>query len=101
MREAFVAWMEEAAAVSTEGYVDDWLMECCDDGWGFEPGDVSAPVFCWFGEHDRIVPPLHAQLLAEKLPTCQTYGCPECGHFVPIAHWPEILEQLVASPSVT
>ena len=32
MREAFVAWMNEAAAVSTEGYVDDWVIDCCDDG---------------------------------------------------------------------
>ena len=85
--------------MSTEGYVDDWLMECYDDGWGFELGDVCAPVFCWFGELDQVVPPFHAGLLADKVPTSHIFGCPECGHFVPIAHWPEILEQLIASSS--
>lgn len=101
MREAFVAWMDEAAAVSIEGYVDEWVMECHDDGWGFELGDVGAPVFCWFGEQDLVVPPRHAVLLAEQLSSCETFGCPECGHFVLIAHWPQILEQLLSSPSPT
>lgn len=99
MREAFVAWMNEAAAVSIEGYVDDWLMECCEPGWGFELGEVDVPVSCWFGERDQIVPALHAELLAAGLANCRTYGCPDCGHFVPIAHWPEILEQLGNPPT--
>lgn len=94
MREAFAAWMQEAAAVSIEGYVDDWLMDICDDGLGFELRDVKAPVFCWFGAQDRIVPPLHAHLQAAQLPNCQSFGCPECGHFVLIAHWPQILDQI-------
>jgi pimeloyl-ACP methyl ester carboxylesterase len=86
--------MQEAAAVSIEGYVDDWLMDICDDGLGFELRDVTAPVFCWFGTQDRIVRPLHAHLQATQLPNCQSYGCPECGHFVLIAHWPQILDQI-------
>jgi pimeloyl-ACP methyl ester carboxylesterase len=95
MRDAFVAWMEEAAAVSIEGYVQDWMMECYEDGWGFDLRDVAGPVFCWSGDQDRLIPPLHAQLLAGRLRDCRTYACPECGHFVPVAHWPEILEQLL------
>jgi pimeloyl-ACP methyl ester carboxylesterase len=99
MREAFTAWMNEAAAVSIEGYVDDWLMECCEPGWGFELVEVGVPVSCWFGERDQVVPPLHAELLAAGLANCRTYGCPDCGHFVPIAHWPEILERLGNPPA--
>jgi pimeloyl-ACP methyl ester carboxylesterase len=92
MRETFVAWMEEAAAVTIEGYVDDWIAGV--DAWGFDLADVVVPVFSWFGEQDPLVGRHHAELHATHIPRCQSFGCPECRHFVPIAHWPEILAQV-------
>lgn len=92
MRKAFVGWMDEAAVRSIDGYVDDWISDAV--GWGFSLDQVVVPVHSWYGELDRIVGRHHAQLHAELIPGCELHGCPQCGHFVPIAHWPEILDQL-------
>jgi pimeloyl-ACP methyl ester carboxylesterase len=92
MRDAFVAWMEEAAAITIEGYVDDWIANCRP--WGFELTDVDVPAFSWYGEQDVLVGRHHGELLAAQIPNCESFGCPDCRHFVPIAHWPQILEQV-------
>ena len=92
MRDAFRAWMQEAAVISTQGYVDEWIARSFP--WGFDLADISVPTFSWFGEQDRLVDRRHADLQATRIPRCQSFGCPDCGHFVHVAHWPEILEQL-------
>jgi pimeloyl-ACP methyl ester carboxylesterase len=78
--------------ISTDGYVDDSIAGICP--WGFHLADVEVPVFNWFGEHDDVVGRHHAEQLAAQIPHCQSFGCPDCDHFVPIAHWPQILTQL-------
>ena len=91
MRETYAAWVTEAAAVSIDGYVDDWLLDAQDDYWGFDPSAITATVTCWFGARDRIVTREDAERQATLVSDATTIGCDECGHLVPIAHWPEIL----------
>ncbi len=91
LHETYAAWVREAGAVSIDGYVDDWLIDSQDDYWGFDPTEITATVTCWFGARDRIVNRWHAEQQVALIPNARIVGCDECGHFVPIAHWPEIL----------
>ncbi len=45
---------------------------------------IACPVLVLFGEHDRVVPPGNAQLLAAKLPSAQVKILPGVGHIFPI-----------------
>jgi pimeloyl-ACP methyl ester carboxylesterase len=93
MRDAFEAWMLEAGRIGIEGYIDDWIAEVLPQ---VDLAAVATPTQIWFGELDPIVPPEHAEILAALLQRSTTNGCPSCRHFVPVAHWPEILNQLTA-----
>lgn len=46
--------------------------------------DVKAPTLILFGEHDKVVPPANADLLAEKLPNARIKILPDAGHIFPI-----------------
>jgi pimeloyl-ACP methyl ester carboxylesterase len=85
---------DEATAITPEGYVDDWIVSTLD--WPFELSDVTAPSYVWFGERDDLVAPSHAHALTAGLPGGRSIGCADCGHFVPIAHWPQILRHATA-----
>jgi pimeloyl-ACP methyl ester carboxylesterase len=91
MRELLQGLCDEATVITAEGYVDDWIVSTLD--WPFELSDVTAPSYVWFGERDRLVAPSHAGTLAAGLPHGHSVGCADCGHFVPIGHWPQILQQ--------
>lgn len=45
---------------------------------------VRAPTLILFGEHDKVVPPANAQLLADKIPDSTVKILPDAGHFFPI-----------------
>ena len=84
----------KVTAVSIEGYVDDWILGTLP--WGFDLADVQAPSFVWFGEQDAVGAPIEAALTA-ALPYSSPFGCPDCRHYVPVAHWPQILEQVTTA----
>jgi pimeloyl-ACP methyl ester carboxylesterase len=44
---------------------------------------VTAPALILFGEHDKVVPPGNADLLAAKLPRAEVQILPGTGHFFP------------------
>ena len=46
-------------------------------------GRVTAPTLVLFGEHDAVVPPGNAELLASKLPNARIELLPNAGHFFP------------------
>jgi pimeloyl-ACP methyl ester carboxylesterase len=46
-------------------------------------GRVTAPTLILFGEHDAVVPPGNAELLAARLPNAQIQLLPNAGHFFP------------------
>jgi pimeloyl-ACP methyl ester carboxylesterase len=95
MREFLQASWDEAVVTSMEGFVDDWIISTLP--WPFEIAGINVPTFVWFGERDQLVPRSAADTLAALLPDGQTFGCPDCGHFVPVAHWPQILEHVVSA----
>jgi pimeloyl-ACP methyl ester carboxylesterase len=95
MRELYQSSWDEATAVSLEGYVDDWIVHTRP--WDFELADVRMPVSVWYGEQDPIVTQDHAATIVDQTPHSRPFGCPECRHYVAVAHWPEILEQALAS----
>lgn len=67
--------------------------------WGFDPAQVTVPVYLWHGELDTIVPPAFARHLAEALPGCEATFFPAEGHFLLFARWAEILGWLVRRPA--
>jgi pimeloyl-ACP methyl ester carboxylesterase len=95
-RDAMEALFIEAGRPGIEGYVTDYVTQFAAPV-GFSLSDLRVPVAIWYGERDRNVPPGVSQSNAEQIPVCTLVGCPECGHFTPIAHWPEILQQLLRS----
>ncbi|MCB9420292.1 MAG: alpha/beta hydrolase [Ardenticatenaceae bacterium] len=52
----------------------------------FEPrlANVHAETLILFGEHDKVVPPGNADLLAAKIPSSTIHLLPNAGHFFPI-----------------
>jgi pimeloyl-ACP methyl ester carboxylesterase len=46
-------------------------------------GAVNVPTLVLFGEHDKVVPPANAPLLAQAIPNAQIEILPNAGHFVP------------------
>ncbi len=47
-------------------------------------GQIQCPVLVLFGEHDRVVPPGNADLLARRLPYARVKILPGVGHIFPI-----------------
>jgi pimeloyl-ACP methyl ester carboxylesterase len=52
----------------------------------FEPrlANIEAETLILFGEHDKVVPPGNADLLAAKIPNSTIHLLPNAGHFFPI-----------------
>lgn len=92
MREVYQANWDEASAASMEGYVDDWIASVLQ--WGFELADICVPVHAWYGEQDVLVPVEDGLVIAAGVHQGTAHGCPHCRHYVPVGHWPEILEQI-------
>jgi 3-oxoadipate enol-lactonase len=45
---------------------------------------IQVPVLILFGEHDRVVPPGNAEMMASMLPNATVQILPGCGHMFPI-----------------
>jgi len=45
---------------------------------------IQAPTLILFGEHDQVVPPGNAELLAREIPHSMVYILPNAGHFYPL-----------------
>lgn len=45
---------------------------------------ITVPTLILFGEHDKVVPPANASLLAEKIVASKVVIFPDAGHFFPI-----------------
>lgn len=52
----------------------------------FEPRlkDITAPTFALTGEHDRVVPPKNAELIAAQIPSARVAVLPGVGHLFPM-----------------
>jgi pimeloyl-ACP methyl ester carboxylesterase len=79
-RRTYTAALRASTAHGVQGLIDDCLISC--QPWGFEPGDVCAPVHLWHGAQDRLVPVEYARRLATSLPQCQSAYIADGGHFL-------------------
>ena len=65
--------------------------------WGFELGEVRAPVTLWFGERDPTCPPAIAHALETKLPDA-TVRLVDDTHQLLFSRWREILADAAQAP---
>ncbi len=65
--------------------------------WGFELGDVRAPVTLWFGERDTTCPPAIARELERRLPDA-TIRLVDDTHQLLFSRWREILADAARAP---
>lgn len=63
--------------------------------WGFDLGDIDAPVGLWYGRQDRLVPVDAGRYLERTIPTAEAHFYPDYGHVSVIEeNEPAIIEWL-------
>jgi pimeloyl-ACP methyl ester carboxylesterase len=67
-----------AVAAGPGGLVDDHLAYVAP--WGFDPGQVTAPVLFLHGGQDRVVPSSHSRWLTSHCPAAELRLSPDAGH---------------------
>jgi pimeloyl-ACP methyl ester carboxylesterase len=72
--------------------VEDYAV--CRRPWGFDPGEIAAPVILSHGRRDRLVPFAHALWLASAIRDCSIHSVPGAGHFFLSRHLREIVGPL-------
>lgn len=76
------SWLGAVAGQAIEGgvggAVDDNLAYVAP--WGFDPGQIRAPVLYLHGGQDRIVPSSHGEWLASHTPSAELWLRPDDGH---------------------
>lgn len=76
-----------------EGMVEDDLAYVAP--WGFDPGHIAAPILLVHGGRDRVVPPAHADWLAQRCPAAKLWRRPDDGHLSVLHSAPAALDWLV------
>jgi pimeloyl-ACP methyl ester carboxylesterase len=69
---------EAADALGPDGLIDDDV--AFTTPWGFDLGDLTAPVLVAQGGRDRVIPPSHARWLVDHLPAGELWLRPRDGH---------------------
>jgi pimeloyl-ACP methyl ester carboxylesterase len=75
------------------GTADDILSYATDD-WGFDVGDVRAPVLLVYGGSDDLVPSAHGRWYRKQLPDAELVVEPGAGHLAIIPAWRRVLEHV-------
>lgn len=94
--EDVVLWAGDGIETFRGGYggtVDDYRAFGSPD-WGFALDAVAAPVDCWQGADDALVPRAHAERLAASLPDATLHVVDGVGHFLPAQ--PEAFARVLA-----
>jgi pimeloyl-ACP methyl ester carboxylesterase len=96
--EYLAALMHEGLKRSYWGWFDDDMAFV--KPWGFEVGDIKAPVHVWQGAHDRMVPFGHGEWLAAHLGNACPHLLEGQGHLTLVVDtFPQILDELLAGPA--
>ena len=79
---------ERAGTAGSDGLIDDDVAFVTQ--WGFDVGQIVAPVLLVQGGQDRVVPPSHAEWLLRTCPSAELWLRPRDGHIsvldaVPVA----------------
>jgi pimeloyl-ACP methyl ester carboxylesterase len=90
-----LALFTQALAHSSAGVVDDYARLARP--WHTALGDISAPVHCWHGTADTLVPLAHTEALLERLPNARLTTWPDEGHLALITHVNDVLEDIAAA----
>lgn len=76
------SWFGDVVGPAVEagpgGLIDDDLAYVAP--WGFDPGQVVAPVLLLHGGQDRVVPSSHSRWLANRCSTAELRLSPDDGH---------------------
>ena len=88
---------QRASAAGPSGQIDDDLAYVAP--WGFDVGQIAAPVLLVHGGEDRVVPPAHADWLLRHCPSAELWLRPRDGHVSILNACPVALDWLRALPS--
>jgi pimeloyl-ACP methyl ester carboxylesterase len=94
-RAALLEMFRHGAHQGAAGWVDDSI--ALSRPWGFALSAVACPTKVWFGAGDRIGRRADSEYLARAIPGAELVIEPHDGHSVPVRHWREILEWLLAA----
>jgi pimeloyl-ACP methyl ester carboxylesterase len=90
------SWLGSVVGPAVEtgpgGLIDDDLAYVAP--WGFDPGEVIAPVLLLHGGRDRIVPSAHGERLARHCPSAELRMLPDDGHISVLTSSPACLDWL-------
>jgi pimeloyl-ACP methyl ester carboxylesterase len=89
---ALVSMWREAFTTGADGLAADLVAGSTP--WQFDPADVSARSFLFYGEDDTAVGLAHAQWWAGAQPNATMCVVCHAGHLVPVVAWPDILRAL-------
>jgi pimeloyl-ACP methyl ester carboxylesterase len=82
-----------------DGMVDDLLASVAP--WGFDPGQITAPVLILHGDQDRMVPSSHGQWIASHCRPAELRLRPGDGHISVLSSAPAALDWLQEHASVS
>jgi pimeloyl-ACP methyl ester carboxylesterase len=68
--------------------------------WGFEPLDVSADVFLFYGEKDPAIGAAHAAWYADQIASAEVEIVVDVGHLLVVPAWDQVLTHLVGAPKI-
>ncbi|MGI8747357.1 MAG: alpha/beta fold hydrolase [Deinococcus sp.] len=90
------SWLKGVVAPALEGgpggLIDDDLAYVAP--WGFDPGQIGAPLLLLHGGQDRVVPASHGEWLARHCPSAELWRSPEDGHLSVLSSGEAALEWL-------
>ena len=68
--------------------------------WGFEPLDVRADAFLFYGEKDLAIGAAHAAWYADQIASAEVEIVVDVGHLLVVPAWDQVLTRLVGAPKI-